>query len=911
METDGTAPIAILNGREVEVRPGDTILAAAKRLGIDIPTLCHHESLPVQGGCRMCVVYSAAHERPLAACHTPLEPGMDLLTHHVSVERLRKTLMSLRGATADATGFSAAGVRYGRYAALASLYGGGDGGKNGDGVSGYRDRTHPMMRFRGSACIDCRLCLEACEELAGQSVFQLGGRGVGATVGIVGERTFSESPCVACGACAEVCPTGAVRGSDGAYGSLEEYAVETVPTVCGFCGVGCRMEGVADLEEGENVVRVAGIRGAAVNDGLLCQRGRFGYRFQRSWDRLEKPMLRQGAGFREVSWEEALDFLEGKLRTVLDESGPGAFGAIASTRATNESVYLLQKFCRSVIGSPHVDSAARLCHVSGGEALRRATGASVGTGSFADIEAARCIVVAGANPDVSHPVLGNRIRRAVARGARLVVLDVRWTEMAERADVFLQVSPGTDVAVFHALALALMEGGHLDRGGLLDRTEGLKAYEDFVAEFPVEAVEDFAGLRTGSIRAAAALIGKARERTLFLYGLGLTQQFHGTGAVESLWNLAVLAGCVGGRGGGIMPFGGQNNLQGCLDLGGATEWLPGHYPARDPEAVSLFTEAWGRLPDPESVGPGLNSLQMIEAAAAGRLRALWVQGHDLLRSLPREDFVAEALGKLDLLVVQELFYTEMCAKAHLLLPSASFLEQDGTFTSAERRIQRLAPVVPPPGEARPDWTPLVLMARRLGVDWKMLEASQIFAEIARLVPDLFGGVSHARLREEPDGLQWPCPNADHPGTPTLHTAGMVTGKARFFPVDVPLSIEHRVPDYPFLAMTGRALEHHNTGSMTRRGPARNLRTADTVELHPQDAARAGIADGARVRVESRHGACVAIATLTPRIRPGALWLTNHFPQTHANRLFGDVADPESGCPQFKAVAVRVEPAAKG
>lgn len=887
---------ATIDGNEVEIRRGETVLAAAARAGVAIPTLCHDDRLAPEGGCRMCLVQCEGRSRPVAACHTPAEDGMVVRTGGPDLDRLRATLMSLYEAGGPVTGFRGPALP-GRYSELA-----GDGAAvtataSGEQGNGAWDQSHPFLRFRADACITCRLCLNVCEQVQGQFVYGIEGRGPATRLVFGPSERFADSPCVACGACVDVCPTGALSDGDRLEAENGGEELSRTQTVCGYCGVGCRLDvGVG----GGRVRRIDGVAAAEVNRGHLCVKGRYAHGWQASPERLTKPLLRQPDGsFREAEWDEALAFVAGRLERIRSESGPGSLGAFASSRSTNEACYLLQKLFRAVIGSNNVDCCARVCHSSTAMALQLVTGTGAASASYRDIEKARCLVVAGANPTEAHPVTGARIKQAALRGTPLVVIDPRRIELAEHAGIHLQLHPGTNVALFNGIARVLLEEGLADDEYLAARTEGLEALREFLAAIDLDEVTAVTGVGADDIRAAARLIGR-HAPALFVHGLGLSELMQGVASVMAWCNLGMLTGSIGLPGAGMLPLRGQNNVQGSADMGCMPTHFTGYQPLADDVARERIGVIWGMLP-PEQ--PGLTSTMMLRAAVAGGIRGLWLMGEDVAQSDPHETEILKALDNLDLLVVQDLFFCETARHAHVVLPSCGFLEQDGTFTNGERRIQRVRKALDAPGGARPDWVQVTQVARLLGADWDYPSPAAVMDEIARVAPRLFGGVGYDRL--EGDGLQWPCPAPGHPGTSTVHADGFMLGRGRLTCVDYEASPEHGVDGYPYTLVTGRVLEHYNVGTMTRRTGLAQMVPADLLEMHPEDAAREGLEDGARVGIESRWGHASVPLRVSPRIAPGTLFLTFHYPETHANRLTGPTVDPRSNCPQYKATAVRI------
>jgi formate dehydrogenase major subunit len=890
---------ARIDGVAVAVEPGESILAAARRAGIAIPTLCHGDGLHPEGGCRVCLVEVEGARRPLAACCSEIVPGMVVTATSDRLHVLRRGILELiaNAPGLDGARVASADTEFARLLAAHDV-----APRTADRAAAAVASHHPYLRFDPSLCVACRRCDHACAEIQGSSVFSFGGRGAATHLLIGAAQDFSASPCVACGACVDHCPSGALSDVDRLAPRPGES--RRTSSVCGYCGVGCRVE--VETHE-DRVLAIRGVEDAAVNRGHLCAKGRYAHAWQRSGERLTRPLRRTGDGFTAISWEEALAFAADRLAAIHAAHGGGAIGVMTSSRSTNEAAYLLQRLFRTRFATNNVDCCARVCHSSTALALERTTGTGAATTSYGDIEMARSIVIAGANPTEAHPVLGARILEARLRGARLMVIDPRRIELAEFADVHVPLRPGSNVAFFNAVARRLIASGAqgaIDRAYLAARVEGFAAFAAFVASQDEDALLASAGIDRETLDRAAGFL--AAGPALFVHGLGLSELEQGVASVESLVNLGLLTGSIGRAGAGMMPLRGQNNVQGNADMGAMPNRITGYQRLDDPRARERCRREWGEAPP---IAPGLTVPAMLEAAADGDLRALWIQGEDPAQSDPCESRVVAGLEALELLVVQEMFLTETAKRAHLVLPAASVFEQDGTFTNAERRIQRVRAAVAPPGEARPDWR----VARDLGIALgrppheSALDPAAIFEEIARLAPESFGGVSYARLDASRDGLQWPCADARDPGTSRVHESGFVRGKARLTCVAYRDSSEHGIDGYPYLLVTGRELHHYNVGSMTRRTAQTALAGGDRLELAPEDAAREGVASGDRVVLESRHGAIEVEVKTTPRIAPGTLFLTFHDPATHANRVVTPALDPESNCPQYKATAARLRP----
>ena len=893
-----TLQTATIDDKTVSIHQGETILQAARRASIDIPMLCYHPDLSPEGGCRICLVETDRLGQLHGACHTPLQPGMEIRTSSARIDSLRRDILSLYVSAHPADAFrpNKDGTEIERLMHRLGLQSSAFG-HTGEFVPA--DESHPYLRFYRSLCINCRRCLHACDEIQGQFVYGLEGRGSATHLIFGPSQNFADSPCVSCGSCVDHCPTGAITDID-RIGARPPDSV--VHSTCGYCGVGCQLE----IEVSHN--RVARIRGAPlaqVNHGHLCVKGRYAHGYHHSRDRLTTPLLRTEGGWKEIAWPEAISWLSRRLLELRDRFGPQALGAFTSSRSTNEAAYLLQRLFRTRIGTNNVDCCARVCHSSTALALQTVTGTGAATASYSDIALARNIVLAGSNPTEAHPVVGARIKQAVLNGSSLIVIDPRRIELAEYASVHLRLKPGTNVPLFNAIAKILVEKDLIDESYIQTRTEGFAEFRQFLNRLSLAQTAEITGVDQEEIFKAASLLAK-NGLALFVSGLGLSELTQGTASVMALCNLGMLTGSIGKPGAGMLPLRGQNNVQGNADMGGMPNQVTGYQSLTNPEVRARFEKIWGIAPPPEA---GLTIPEMLDAARNGKIKALWMQGEDIAQSDPNQSHVFEALKALDLLVVQEMFFSETARFAHLVLPAAGVFEQEGTFTNGERRIQLVRPAVPPPGGARADWEVIRDVANAMGARWTHETPSDVMDEIAQVAPNLFGGISYARL--EPDGLQWPCPTANHPGTATVHSEGFLRGKGRLVSLDFVPSPEHIQDGYPYMLITGRALEHYNVGTMTRRTPNRSLLPGDFLEIHSVDAARHNIKDGQTVQVRSRWGSTQAPARVTDRVSPGLLFLTFHFPETHTNVLTSPFVDPQSKCPEYKLTAVAIAPLESG
>jgi formate dehydrogenase alpha subunit len=758
--------------------------------------------------------------------------------------------------------------------------------------SGRSDETHPYLRLDLDACISCRLCLKGCEEIQGQFVYAMEGRGHGTRL-TWGEGPFEKTDCVACGACVELCPTGAVTDVDHLGAKPAERIVRTT---CSYCGVGCSLDvHVAD----DRVQRIDGSRESPVNRGHLCGKGRYAHGFSRHPDRLTTPLVRRDGELRPATWEEAIGVVAEAFTRLR-----GRVAGLSSSRCTNEENYLFQKWMRAGLGTHSVDCCARVCHAPTATGMRRVFGMGAATNSLADIEHADLFLVCGTNTTEAHPVTGARVKQAVLRGAKLIVIDPRRTELAEIADIHLQLRAGTNVPLLNAFARAMIEEGAVDDAFIEERTSGFEAYAPFLEDHTPEALEEITGVPAELVRNAARMYGSA-ARPMQVHGLGMTEHYQGSESVMLLCNLAMLAGALGREGVGVNPLRGQNNVQGAADMGCQPSLMTGYGDPGDSTVRRRFEGVWGRpLPD----DPGLTIPRMYEAAVAGEVKAMFIMGEDVLQSDPASH--AEAgLAALELLVVQELFLSRTAERAHVVLPGASFLEKDGTFTNWERRIQRVRRVISPPGDARPDWRILCDLMAATGFPQSFHHPAEIMEEIGRVAPD-FAGVTYEAL--EPNGLQWPVPVTGHPGSAILYQGSFPTGpsgRATFARIEYAPSpvLEHEAA-YPLRLITGRVLEHYNCGSMTRRSPNVLLRPADRVELHPAYARAEGLENGDRVRIVSPFGKAETTVQVSERVPAGHAFLSFHFPETGTNDLTSTVLDRLADCPEYKVTPVRIEAA---
>jgi len=900
-----------MNGMPTTVSQGTTLLEAARSRGIEVPTLCYDPRLTPSGKCRLCVVEVEGWGRLLPACVTPGEAGMHVWTDSERVHRSRRVILELHWSEYPEE--AQAGDVLGRceLTTLTETYRIARAWTPSGLRPRGRDHRHPLIGIDLGKCIGCGRCEQACREIAVCDVLAMVGRGAAAHVATAFDREMKAAGCVACGACVSVCPTGALF--DAASLRVPEAAVKATRTICPYCGVGCAMNVYTHRDR---IVWVTGSEDGPANRGSLCVKGRYGSEYATHPDRLATPLIRREGTprvppsgvdprslFREATWDEALDQVASQLRTLIARYGSKALGILGSAKCTNEDNYVLQRFARAALGTNNIDHCARLCHSSSVSAMGMAFGHGAMTNAPQEIPDADVIFILGHNTSENHPVIAGAIKRAVrAKAARLIVMDPRRTELSLLADVHLRPRGGTDVAVLNGLAHVILEEGLHNEAFIVGRTEGFEAFKASLAAYTPDRVEELSGVPAADLRRAARLYAPAKSAMMF-HGMGMTQHTTGTENVLAICNLALLTGHIGRPATGVNPLRGQNNVQGASDMGVLPDVFPGYRPVTDDAVRAELEQRWGRrLPQ----APGLTLVEMVNAASHGSLKGMVLMGENPMVSDPDLNHVREALSLLEFMVSQEIFLTETAAMADVVLPASSHFEKDGTTTNTERRVQWQAPVLPPPGQARRDWTILCDLSTRLGYSLVFPETGSITRIIAEETP-IYRGIVPERLG--PAGIQWPCWTPDHPGTPLLHRTRFTRGLGKFHPVLFRPAAELPDSEYPLLLNTGRVLEQWHTRSMTGRIPGLNLLAPEAlVEIHPGDASALGIETGRRVAVSSRRGTVVARAVVTERTPPGSVFLSFHYAEAAANVLTNAALDPSSRIPEYKVCAVRVTPA---
>ena len=897
-----------IDGTDIIVPEGTSIMRAAMLAGVEVPKLCASDNMAAFGSCRLCLVEIQGRNGTPASCTTPVSPGMVVATQTEKLKQLRRGVMELYISdhpldclTCAANGdcelqdmAGAVGLREVRY---------GFAGDNHLDLA--KDESNPYFTFDSAKCIVCSRCVRACAEVQGTFALTISGRGFESRVSAGMNESFLASDCVSCGACVQACPTATLtENSVIAIGQPEHSVV----TTCAYCGVGCSFK--AEMR-GNELVRMVPYKDGQANHGHSCIKGRFAWGYATHRDRITKPMLRASIQdpWREVSWDEALGHVASEFRRIQAKYGRGAVGGITSSRCTNEETYLVQKLVRAGFGTNNVDTCARVCHSPTGYGLGMAFGTSAGTQDFDSVEHSDVIMVIGANPTDGHPVFASRMRARLRDGAKLIVVDPRRIDLLRtphaEPGIHLPLLPGTNVAVLTALAHVIVTEGLVDEDFVRARCDwdGFQAWADFVADprHSPEATETATGVPAADLRAAARLYATGGNAAIY-YGLGVTEHSQGSTTVMAIANLAMATGNLGRPGVGVNPLRGQNNVQGACDMGSFPHELPGYRHISDAATRDIFEKLWGVTLDPE---PGLRIPNMLDAAVEGSFKAIYIQGEDIVQSDPDTQHVTAGLAAMECVVVQDLFLCETADYAHAFLPGSTFLEKDGTFTNAERRINRVRRVMPS-RSGLADWEITQALAKAFGLDWHYTHPAQVMDEIAATTPS-FAGVSYAKL-DALGSVQWPC-NATAPaGTPVMHIDGFARGRGRFVITEYIPTEERTGPRFPLLLTTGRILSQYNVGAQTRRTANSVWHEEDVLEIHPHDAEQRGIRDDDWVRLQSRVGATSLRARITDRVAPGVVYTTFHHPGTQTNVVTTENSDWATNCPEYKVTAVQVSSA---
>ena len=884
-----------IDGKEITVEEGTTILEAARSFGIEIPTLCYHKRMNPIGSCRMCVVEIEGLPHPMTACNTPVAEGITVKTNSERLQAMRKETLTLLLVNhpldcpvCDKGGECTLQDLVHEYEIE---------GKGYQVEKQKRDSVYatPLIRYWPDRCIMCLRCVTACREIKGLGAIDIEGSGFGANIVAV-----DKDKCVSCGECINVCPTGALTENVSQYKG-RPWMVDRTKTTCTYCGCGCQLEmNVID----NRIIGITSKDDTGTNKGSLCVKGRFGYEFIQSEDRLKKPLIKKDGKFHEASWDEALNIVSKRLSEIKESNGADAIAGLTSARCTNEENYLMQKFIRAVVGTNNIDNGALLSHTSTVAGLATAFGNGAMTNPIDDVLKSEVILVTGSNTSENHPIFANYIKEAVLKkGANLIVIDPRKIDLVDYAHLWLRQKPGTDVAWINGLMHIIIKENLEATEYIEERTKGFEELKACVEKYTPEYVSEITGIPESDLRDAAIMFGKAKPGSI-LYAMGITQHMTGTDNVTSLANLAMLCGNVGVEGGGVNPLQGQNNVQGACDLGALPNMFTGYQYVSDDEARQRFESAWGVESLKET--PGITALEMFNAACEGKVKAMYVMGENPMLSDPDGQHIKKCIESLEFLVVQDMFLTETAQLAHVVLPGVSFAEKNGTFTNSERKVQRVRKALEPKEEAREDCWIIAELSKRMGFDMDYRGAENVMEEICAVTPS-YTGVTYKRIEQE--GIPWPCPKTDHPGIPILHTEEFVRGKGLFSAIEYQKPTELPDDEYPFLLTTGRILEHYHTGTMTCKGKALNkLYPEPLAEINPIDAIDLGIGSGDVVHITSRKGDIKVKTRISQQTDRGVVFLPFHVSKSPADILMINAIDSKDKIPEYNVCAVKVDKA---
>ncbi|UCE54462.1 MAG: formate dehydrogenase subunit alpha [Desulfobacterales bacterium] len=879
----------VIDGIEIEAREEATVLEAAREAGIYIPNLCADPDLEPFGACRLCLVEVDGEDGLPTACTLPVAAGMVVRTETDRINAIRRRIIQLLMSDHPSDCLLCPKNQRCELQKVAAYLGVGDQPYRRLERASVIDSSNPFFVRDSSLCILCGKCVRVCAEVQGRRALEIQHEGrFSKIIPTGGDKPIADSICESCGQCVVKCPTGAI------VPKKFDFPSKAVKSICPYCGVGC---GIVLEVRGDNLIGARGDADNRVNNGSLCVKGRFGLDYVNHAQRLTTPLIRRDGKLEPATWDEALDLVTGKFARYRGKE----IGVLASAKCSNEENYLIQKFGRAVLGTQHIDHCARLCHASTVAGLGLSFGSGAMTNSIEEIRGADCILAIGTDTTATHPVIGLEVRRAVREGTQLIVANPREIDLCGIAQTWIRHRPGSDVALLMGMMRVIVDEGLADTAFIKRRCENFEAFKRSLKFFDLDFVERTTGVPRSMLSEAARLYATRKPGSI-LYAMGITQHSHGTDNVLAIANLAMLTGNVGKPSSGVNALRGQNNVQGACDMGALPNVYPGYQRVDDPKIRKKFEQAWNRsLP----ARPGLTLTEIFQAAAEKEIKALYLVGENPMLSDPDIHHVAEALRQLEFFVVQDIFLTETARLAHVVLPSVTFAEKEGTFTNTERRVQRIHQAIEPVGDARPDWWITCQIARRMnGRGFDFDHPRQIMAEIAKLTPS-YGGITYARL--EKGGLQWPCPTKNHPGTPILHTQQFARGKGKFIPLTYQAPAELPDEEYPLILTTARNLYQYHTGTMSRKVQGINvLHGEERVEVNPQDAKAHGIQDGEMIRLVSRRGDLAVKAKVTPVSPPGVVSMSFHFSETPANVLTNSALDPVAKIPELKFCAVRKE-----
>lgn len=898
-----------IDGKQIMAEEGANLLHQARLNGFEIPGLCYHHKLTPTGACRLCLVKVEGQRGLVASCTLSVKEGLNIIAFDQELEDTRRFLLDYLVSEQN-TDFD--GTYHDELRELLIRY------KLDEPDNRFFkpvkpikelkvDTSSPVLTYDPSKCIKCFRCIKACDEVQGKNVLSFFERGLDSYI-VAGTGVWGESECDGCGECIQLCPTGAIVEKPNRQIINLDKIERKVRTTCPYCGVGCQIE---LLVQNGKIVRSNGVEGVSPNDGRLCVKGRFGYEFVHSPERLTKPLIRKNGELVETTWDEALTLIAEKFTELRQKYGPDSLAGYASAKCTNEDNYIFQKFIRTAFGTNNIDYCTRLCHASTVTAMLKSIGDGAGSNSIEDFEKTECLIVTGNNIIETHPITATYVKRGAAKGMKIIVIDPKWTPLVQYATLWLQPRLGTDVALLNGMVREVIANNWIDHHFIESRVEGgMQAFlelKNLVEKYTPDETQKITGVPAEKIKQAARIYATAKT-AMVATGMGMSQQVTGTHNVFSLLNLILITGKIGKEQCGIDPPRGQNNVQGATDVGCHPAMYPGYIPVTNADNRRKVAQVWGVPFESLSEKPGLTTVEIIQAAHEGMVKGLYIMGENPMISDPNLNHTEEALKKLEFLVVQDIFHTETTRFAHVVLPASSWAEKNGTFVNSDRRVLRVRKAVDCPGQAREDWRIIHELAARMGKPMpNYRDEAQIFDELARVTP-IMAGISHARL--EHHGIQWPCPTPDHPGTSTLYLDRFNTpsGQAKLYPVEHVDQTERATPEFPFILNSGRILYHYHTGTMSRRNkPLTEFTDEHYVIMHPYDAQKLGVKHGQKIRITSKRGSLLTYVRIADEVLQGELFMPWHYTEAQVNRLTRDELDPYSRIAPFKISAVKVEP----
>ena len=894
-----------IDGQIYTALEGQTVLEVARENGVYIPTLCQHARVANSGRCRACVVEVEGMRGGLkASCVLEAQDGMVINSETSEiVQQTRRMVVELLLASGKHDCLVCERNGSCELQEIAYHLGIEKPSFEMECKAGDIDDTSEGIIRDPSKCIHCGRCIEACNNNVMHEVLNMGARGDESYVICDNDKDMSQSDCVQCGECLQVCPVGALT-SKTAKNRARQWEVEKKRVVCPYCGVGCIIN--LAVKDGKYVWAEAPEQGAErmPNKGMLCVKGRFGLDFINRDDRLTTPLIRKNGKLEQATWQEALNLAARKIKAVKDKHGSSAIGCFSSAKTTNEENYAMMRFARGVIGTNNVDHCARLCHSSTVAGLATTLGSGAMTNSMQEAAKSDIILITGSNTTWCHPVFGGMIKKAVKQnGVKLVVIDPRETDLAKIADLHVRQRGGSDVAWLMGVQNIIVSEGWYDKEYVKNNCEGWDEYKKSLEFYTTEKVEELSGITAEQLREIARLYATSGVGAIY-YSMGITQHSHGVDNVKAVANLALITGNLGVEGGGVNPLRGQSNVQGACDMGALPNVFSGYQPVVSEDARAKFAKAWGVPVESMDTEIGETVTTMVDKCG-DKIKGLYVMGENPMVADPDLNHVEEQLKKLDFLIVQDIFLTETAQKADIVLPGRSFAETTGTYTNTERRVQYADAAINAPGEAKPDYWIIAELAKRLGCEDFPNTAEAIFAEIKELTPSYHGMTKERLLAEE--GLRWPCPSEDHPGTPILHIGKPVRGKGLLSALEYRAPMEEPCQQYPLRLATGRMLEHFHTGTMSRRSKVLDgIVPNGSIEVNPIDAEKLGITNGEKIKVSTRRGSVETVANVTEDVAASTLYMAFHFAEAAANRLTNNALDPVAKIPEYKVCAAKIE-----